>query len=288
MLREVLKGSECKINPNDEYQLMIEKQQKNRIYNPDSESLSLRDEILALVKDLSIKLKLTPLSSYTAISFVDSILSKWEIYKESAEMLALIALLISTKFHETCDLTPKTRHVYDLCKEKFGEKNIMRYESLVAGILEWEFDIQTPLHFVNYYLSKGVIFSSDQMTCYNIQEQMKSIRLFAKKVTFCVLDDYNFYQYTSLAIGACAIGLSRLEHGVKPIWPEELTELSWIPWESVEKCFGELMKKMNISTKFDKENIEVCASPKVTTVKRQVLRFRNMKTVSSSNHCSEV
>ena len=37
----------------------------------------------------------------------------------------------------------------------------MRYESLVAGILEWELDIQTPFHFVNYYLSRGVIFSSD-------------------------------------------------------------------------------------------------------------------------------
>jgi hypothetical protein len=106
------------------------------------------------------------------------------------------------------------------------------------------------------------------MNTANLAEQMKSIRLFAKKVTFAVLDNYSFYQYTSLAIGACAIGLSRLEHGIKPIWPEELTELTWIPWESVEKCFKELMVKMNISNKFDKENIEVCASPKVVQIKR--------------------
>lgn len=101
------------------------------------------------------------MSSYTAICFVDSILSKWEIYKESGEMLGLIALLISTKFHETCDMSSKSRHVYNICKNKFGEKNIMKFESTVASILEWEFDIQTPLHFVNYYLSKGVIFNSD-------------------------------------------------------------------------------------------------------------------------------
>lgn len=109
---------------------------------------------------------------------------------------------------------------------------------------------------------------------------MASIRLFATKVTFAVLDDYDFYQYTSLAIGACAIGLSRLEHGIKPIWPEELTELTWIPWESVEKCFKELMEKMNLSKKFDKENIEVCVSPQRLHIKKKAIRFRSMKTVS--------
>ena len=235
---------------------MIEKQQKNRIFNPESSSLHLREPLIKRVKDLASQLKITHLSLYTCISFIDQVLGKWDIYKESSDMLALISLLLSTKFHETCDQSSKTRQLYDLCKTHFGEKNVIKYESLIANILEWEFDIQTPLHFLNFYLNRGVIFSSDlgvsRLPCAKLRPLFKSLRLQACKACFAALADYQFYQYTSLAVGACAVAVGRLEVGLRPLWPPEMKELSWVPWDSVEKCFKELVFTMGLGRKLSR------------------------------------
>lgn len=239
------------INPNDEYQFMIQKQQKNRIFNPESSSLVFRDELIKIVKKWAISFKVSAMSLYTAISFVDSILGRWEIYKDSVEILALICLLIASKFHETCDQSSKTRKIYNVCKQRVGEKNILKYESLVSNILEWDFDIQTPLHFVNFYLSRGVIFSSDKTYNKPLNRLLNDIRIFASRATFLALSDYSFYHFTSLAVAACSIGLARMEHGIRPLWPQELESLSWIPWSSVETCFLKLLKCMNLTEKFE-------------------------------------
>lgn len=259
---------------------MIQKQQKNRIYNPESTSLIFREDLIRIIKKWAINFKVSAMSLYTAISFVDSILGRWEIYKDSVEILALICLLISCKFHETCDQSSKVRQIYNICKQRVGEKNILKYESLVSSILEWDFDIQTPLHFVNFYLSRGVIFSSDKTYNKPLNKLLNDMRIFASRAAFLALNDYSFYHFTSLAVAACSVGVSRLEHGIRPLWPKELEALSWIPWNSVEACFKKLLKCMNMTKKYENYTSmrRIIISPPLK--RRSVNRF--YKAVSSN------
>jgi hypothetical protein len=73
------------------------------------------------------------------------------------------------------------------------------------------------------------------------------------KGAIAALSDYNFYKYTSLAIAGCSIGIARLENGIRPIWPEELTHLTWIPMDSVENCFKEMVEVMRLGHLLEKK-----------------------------------
>lgn len=82
----------------------------------------------------------------------------------SAELIAITCLLISTKIHEI-DLT--CLRIYELEKEfryKYTFKNITTCEHRILEEINWNAYVQTPLDFVNLYITGGILFEDDTYT----------------------------------------------------------------------------------------------------------------------------
>lgn len=229
---------------------MMQKQEKNRLYNPQSSSLIFREELVSSLQKWSLNCSLGATTLYTATTYLDVVIATWDIAESSADKIALICLLIATKFHETCDQAPKVRYIHKMCKEAIGEVDVMRFENAVANTLNWDFDVQTPFHFVSFYLSKGVVFSSDTIPNGSISSLLENVRRFSSRASLIALNNYDLNKYSSHIIGATSVALSRLEYGILPIWPQELSELSWVRWEDLEKCFDILAMNLGILHKF--------------------------------------
>lgn len=256
-----------KINPNTEYKLMIDKSSKNRFYNPVSRSLVFRKELIAQAQMVAVACKLSAVTLYTGISYLDVVLSKWEIETHKAKSIVLVCLMLATKIHETCDRALQLRSLFKICKERVSEAgkgkthfSIMNFETAIANSLSWDLDIQTPFHFLSFFLDKGAILENDINFIFQDQSSgaenitkldtfLQKFRLYASRSSFVAASHYNFYKYTSLAIGAASIAVARLEFGFGNVWPVELEELTYVAWKDIEECFQELAVKMGLSQK---------------------------------------
>jgi len=73
--REPCYENSGKIDSNTEYSLMIKKQSNNRLFNPKSLSLQYRERLISYIRSKSQELQFSSLTTYSAISYMDSVLS---------------------------------------------------------------------------------------------------------------------------------------------------------------------------------------------------------------------
>ena len=147
------------------------------------------------------------------------------------------------KFSETDDKVPSYKEIYELCKGTYPMDYFKQAEKLVFDTLNWQLKTITPYHFVQFYLSKGCAFSTDQTFIRNMD--VKLLRYLRKYAEFFIdlsLKDYHFVSYKS-SINACAaIAAARKAVGLFPLWTSELEELTEISWREIEACYTVLYK----------------------------------------------
>jgi hypothetical protein len=273
-----------------EYNFMIKKQANNRLYNPKSISLKYRERLIAFLRSKSTEYQFTSLTTYCSLSYMDTVLSLFEVPVERLELLAMCCLIIAAKFYESAsDLESKKKleRAIKFAKDQHTSALVKKIEVTILNILEWNLDIQTPYHFVKYFLSRGVLFSTDTFpnSAQNIladqnmnadgnplntvnsqrtnsfavkqRENMalyrtrvaKGLRKYIQSISISALKDYTFYQYTALAVGASSIAVARIINNIKPAWPEQLINLSWIKFEDLETCTSKLLKLISQNQK---------------------------------------
>lgn len=279
-----------KIDPNMEYNFMIKKQANNRLYNPKSISLKYRERLITYLRSKSSEYQFSSLTTYCSISYMDTVLSLFEVPVERLDLLAMCCLIIAAKFYESAsDLESKKKleRAIKFAKDTHTSALVKKIEVTILNILEWNLDIQTPYHFVKFFLSKGVLFSTDtfpnstqniladqnmnadgnplntftsqnknsfvakhkeNMTLYRTRVA-KGLRKYIQSISISALKDYTFYQYTALAVGASSIAVARIINNIKPAWPEQLINLSWIKFEDLETCTSKLLKLISHNQK---------------------------------------
>lgn len=231
---------------------------RNRPYNPEARFLTERIRLVKRIKKWVIQLQLTRQTCALAISFLDVVLASENLGSKDFVRMSSVCLLVATKLHEVCEKSPKTTLVYNLCKKVLNESLIQKYETFLCQTLNWELDIITPVHFVIFYLSKGVIFDRDKIKDPAIAKKPFSqiLRLLSNKaLNICIisLNYYQFYQHTALAVAASAIAMARTLLGFQDFWCEELQELTWVKKQSLEPCI-ELFEELINSLERNDEN----------------------------------
>jgi len=58
---------------------MIKKQSNNRLYNPESASLQYRERLISFIRSKTQEFQFTSLTTYCAISYMDSVLSLYDV-----------------------------------------------------------------------------------------------------------------------------------------------------------------------------------------------------------------
>lgn len=121
------------------------------------EQYTFRDRAIEKVKELVAEHSLSRVIMATAISYFDLYLDKLqgELSKDDCHNCMLCCLLIAAKFHEGCQSNPKSSVLARYLKNILHDSGMRALELKIANSLEWNLDIQTPTHFVNFFINRG-------------------------------------------------------------------------------------------------------------------------------------
>lgn len=217
---------------------LIKKQSQNRIYNPNSNHLSYRAELIAFIEEIALKLDYSEATYHLAISMIDALLSMYTIDEKQIKMVCFMALNIAAKMYENNKKIPELTAIAQLFENQFDIEEIATCEIMFSKVLGYNIRIKTPETFVQHFLSVGVVNEEDigQLPSDLIEEKMCQ---FDKLVSFFLqtsVNHYAFYSFTSIAVATAAIACARKLMGFTNVWTDELENLTSISMDSIEMC----------------------------------------------------
>lgn len=91
------------------------------------------------------------------------------------DLVMYTCALIASKVSEIDDNWIRIYEIEKDSKYQFAYKIITKWEVKILEELNWSFMIQTPLTYLNLFLSSGVLFSDDSIEDIRLQEYTKDI-----------------------------------------------------------------------------------------------------------------
>ena len=145
------------------------------------------------------------------------------------------------KFNEKEEKVPKLKDLFKFCKGIYSIELFEKTELLILQLLEWNLKTISPLQFVQFYISKGIIFSTDKSFLRAIDGKLlRFLRKYSEFFLDLALQEYTFNKYSSHILACAAIAGARKAIGVIPIWNEELIEFTQLEFWTIKPCFDQL------------------------------------------------
>ena len=231
---------------------MIRGQEKNRFYSVKPHHVECRPKAVKWMASFASKFRYQPQTLMLSINYFDAVLSQFTVTYAQVKLIAFICLHLAAKMCERDEKIPHIEEAYKLFDQEFSPSEVLNCEKLVFGILNYRLDLSTPISFVLFFLSKGVVLQSELCSEKLSHDSMESFMLrfekLAVNIALSSIQDYEFYQFTSLAIACSAIALARKITRIGPVWSEELEELTFLDPSSIQACMTMLEKEPELSS----------------------------------------
>lgn len=131
---------------------------------------------------------------------------------------------------------------------RYSGDMIQQMEIMVLNKLEWCLTAVTPLHFLGYYLSKGVLFEDDLMQGKPLVEKVpRYMQKYAEFFADLCLQEYSFQVYPPSLLSAAIITASRKALHVSPLWRHELTNLTGVTEQEIAPYMNHLWRHYLVS-----------------------------------------
>ena len=111
----------------------------------------------------------------------------------------------------------------------------------------WALTCIVPLHFIEYYQSRGILFYGDfvQGEPLTMKSQLAPQQL--RKYTqffahYVMVQEYSFRKYAPSYVAAVIVYTARYAMSVNPVWRPELTDLTGYEESSIYSCFHPLWR----------------------------------------------
>ena len=131
--------------------------------------------------------------------------------------------------------------MFEFCKGIYSVDLFKKTELLILELLEWNLKTITPFQFVHFYISKGVVFSTDKSLIRAFDGKLlRFLRKYSEFFVDLSLQEYSFLKNSSHILACAAIACARKAIGISPIWNEELIEFTQTEFSSLKSCFDEL------------------------------------------------
>ena len=129
----------------------------------------------------SQKLGFTLNSLYLSIYYLDFIMSKKDtpIPSSSYSTYALTCLLVAAKAVELDERIPYISKLVKYCGQDIDPDHVKAAEKKLLELLDWELQSCTVLDVVEYYLSQGILFSSDELIIK--EDDLSSFKVLSEK-----------------------------------------------------------------------------------------------------------
>ena len=183
---------------------------------------------------------------------------------------AMACISLSHKFFSSCSAQSNSELIFGLIAEfrqsnGFCKKNshncssvpkqcypanveaklVKSMEWTVMKTLSYDFGcLFTPLHFIEYYNTKGLLFVNDRCRGFMIKTNHSNyLSQWCTFFTGFCCRDYFFQQYTASHLAAAIVLASRNKLNIAPLWRSELTTTTGYSRGDVTLVFNILMEK---------------------------------------------
>ncbi|CAG9320075.1 CCNJL_3 [Blepharisma stoltei] len=208
-----------------------------RRYNPSASYLKYRNALIDWICHVGEALNFSALTIHVAVALFDAALAAKDFPKSSLQSLSLVSLFVAAKSEDSDTYLPRFRSLIKYSKHPTATLRRMELELLTA--LKWELSAITPYHFVQFYISHGIVYTGDYMRGKHLSE--KSAKYVNKYADFFVemcLQEYELTQYTPENIACACIAAARKAVDIRCVWPLELEELTGKKLQ--ETCFAKV------------------------------------------------
>lgn len=189
-------------------------------------------------------LNLLPETLYLTVNIIDRYLSAVEVKSSLLQLIGVSAMFIASKYEEI--YAPELRDFEFVTKEKCNKKSILGMEYEILKKLQFNVLIVSPLLIFNrlFFIAS---MSKEELK----SNEMNQIYHFSNFIMELCLLEYAMLKYSPSVIAASALFVSRKIFKVKPSWPQNLSNIPSICFDTVLDCSKEiynLMKKERKST----------------------------------------
>ena len=176
------------------------------------------------------------------------------------ELIAVTWALIASKVHEIDDKIIRIFDIEKSMKYKYTFKNITHWEQKVWEELNWNLFIQTPYHYIDLFLSAGILFTDDVVresseilvkhskdpslstseTNYFI-DLNNSIRKSIENYALDASQEYEMLRYSDRVVGMAWVWAARKSNKIFPIFSSHFERLYGIYYDDVEEAMEKLL-----------------------------------------------
>ena len=231
------------VQSDDVYDAMRENENLHRSYDPRDDWIKYRRVLVDWMCDAGDEFELYLSTSHVSVMLLDRVLHKVTLPRNKLQLVAIVCILIAAKYEEREKKVPTLSELNRYAQWAYDPDQIRWMEVRVLKWLEHKLRTYTPLHFTEYYISKGVLLRPDYFQGHPVGRYKQLKRYLKRYVEFFAdlcLQDYKFQQYTPSLMGASIIMASRCALHVMPIWRKELETLTKYTESEVEPCFKEI------------------------------------------------
>lgn len=150
---------------------MLRKQHMNRFYNEDASHLIVRPKIVDFMKKIHERFEKGPEILHKALVFMDSVFSRIQVSFEKIEIIVLVCLHIASKFDEPFSNYDPDKSFFKYAQKSYSFRDIISLEKQLVKILDFQLDVQSPFHFLNFFNSRGVVTQRDIMDLMRVYSQ---------------------------------------------------------------------------------------------------------------------
>lgn len=225
-------------NSNNILEQMIARQSVNRYYNVCAQNLHRRAPLIDWMQGLCQSLHYSLTTFYLAVAYLDAIFSLYIIKEGQLKLIGYISIYMAAKMEEEDSKILTIKQTVRMFREEFTEEEVVNCEKFMFKILGYNASLKTPFAFLMFFFSKGFICGSDlqglksQDDIWNYIENIEKLAIFLMDVS---VKNYEFYQFTSIAIAATAIACARKCVGIRS-WSSDLEKLTFVSWDAIKDC----------------------------------------------------
>ncbi|XP_068165895.1 cyclin-J-like [Antennarius striatus] len=232
----------------DTHGWLRQKELKLPSYNCQSPQLYLRRYFTDLVAITSNHFGLCPTARHLAVYLLDLFMDSFDVTVQQLHTVSFSCLLLASKFEDREEQVPRLDDLVSLNLVSsrnlvLTKKDLHHMELFLLENFNWNLNLPTAAHFIEYYLSFAVHEGDHQngfpMTC------LEKTKLYMAKYTDYFLEvslqDHVFLRFVPSIVGASCVAASRHSLYLSPTWPPILQQLTGYTWENLIPCAEKLL-----------------------------------------------
>jgi len=180
----------------------------------------MRGILIDWLVDVHKKYKLRPETLFLAANLIDSFLEKKRIARQQLQLVAVVALLIASKFEDVHP--PQVQELVFLTDKAYSRDELVAMESCMLNALGFEICRPTAFHFLERYLHGS-----------NFTEVHRNLAQYLMELT---LLDHRMVGYPPACTAAAAVLVSNRLLQQQPPWPPALAALTEMTEPMLHHC----------------------------------------------------